>query len=176
MSPIYMTRPDRIAVGATFLGAWLLLTAFILSAVPRSAPAGTPEHAAADALESRTHKLVNEHRRTMGLAPLAYDARIAAIARRHSKDMADGRVSPGHDGFEARQRKISKTIPLKGIAENVGFNDYPRSKTVRAAVSGWLGSQGHRENIEGRYDLTGVGIARDARGGWYFTQIFVRRK
>jgi uncharacterized protein YkwD len=173
-----MTRPDRIAVGATFLGAWLLLTAFILSAVPRSAPAGTPEppSAAAGALESRTHKLVNEHRRTMGLAPLAYDARIAAVARRHSKDMAAGRVPPGHDGFEARQRKISKTIPLKGIAENVGFNDYPRSETVRAAVSGWLGSHGHKENIEGSYDLTGVGIARDTRGAWYLTQIFVRRK
>jgi uncharacterized protein YkwD len=173
-----MNRPARIAVGAGFLGAGLLLTAFILCAVPCSAPAGTPDHppAAAGALESRTHKLVNEHRRTMGLAPLAYDARIAAVARRHSKDMADGRVPPGHDGFEARQRKISKTIPLKGIAENVGFNDYPRSETVRAAVSGWLGSQRHRENIEGRHDLTGVGIARDARGGWYFTQIFVRRK
>ena len=112
----------------------------------------------------------------MGLAPLAYDARIAAVARRHSRDMADGRIAPGHDGFESRRRKISKSVPLKGIAENVGFNDYPRSETVRAAVSGWLGSHGHKENIEGSYDLTGVGIARDARGGWYFTQIFVRRK
>jgi uncharacterized protein YkwD len=67
-------------------------------------------------------------------------------------------------------------IPLRGIAENVGINDYPPSKTVRSAVSGWLGSRGHRENIEGRYDLTGVGIARDARGAYYYTQILVKRK
>jgi uncharacterized protein YkwD len=67
-------------------------------------------------------------------------------------------------------------IPLSGIAENVGINDYPPSGTVRAAVSGWLGSRGHRENIEGRYDLTGVGIVRDAQGAYYYTQIFVRRK
>ncbi|HZW36886.1 MAG TPA: CAP domain-containing protein [Candidatus Deferrimicrobiaceae bacterium] len=135
-----------------------------------------PPDTAAGALESRTFKLVNDHRRTIGLAPLAHDARIAAVARRHSRNMAEGRVPAGHEGFEARQREISKVIPLRGIAENVGVNDYPRSDTVRSAVSGWLGSRGHRSNIEGRYDLTGVGIARDAHGVYYYTQIFVRRK
>ena len=153
------------------------MTAFLLCAVTRSSPAGAPESpSAAKTLELRTFQLVNEHRRSLGLAPLAYDTRIAAIARLHSENMADGRISPGHEGFEERERQISKTIPLRGMAENVGVNDYPRSKTVRAAVSGWLGSRGHRENIEGRYDTAGVGIARNARGTWYFTQIFVRRK
>jgi uncharacterized protein YkwD len=157
----------------------LLLTAFLLClcAVPLPAPAGIPEPptVSVEALESKAYKLVNEHRRARGLAPLAYDARIAAVARRHSKDTAEGRVPAGHEGFEARQRQISKLIPLRGIAENVGVNDYPPNRTVQAAVSGWLGSRGHRENIEGRYDLTGVGIARDARGAYYYTQIFVRR-
>ncbi len=174
-----MIRLDRKASGACFLLSWLLLPVLILCAVSRPAPAGLPESStatAAEALESRIYKLVNEHRRAMGLAPLDYDARIAAVARRHSKDMAVGRVPAGHEGFEERQRVISKRIPLRGIAENVGINDYPPSRTVRVAVSGWLGSQGHRENIEGRYDLTGVGIARDARGTYYYTQIFVRRK
>jgi uncharacterized protein YkwD len=175
---IYVNRSDRMAGCASFLHAGLLLTAFFLCAVPRPVPAGMPEPptASAEALESRTYKLVNEHRRVMGLSPLAYDARIAAVARRHSKDMAGGRVPAGHDGFEARQRNLSKMIPLRGIAENIGMNDYPPSRTVRAAVSGWLGSRGHRENIEGRYDLTGVGIVRDAQGAYYYTQIFVRRK
>jgi uncharacterized protein YkwD len=164
--------------GAILLCAGLLAMALLSCADPRPVPAGMPEPpaASAEALESRTYKLANEHRKAMGLSPLAYDARIAAVARRHSKDMADGRVPAGHDGFEARQRNLSKMIPLRGIAENVGFNDYPPSRTVRAAVSGWLGSRGHRENIEGRYDLTGVGIARDARGAYYYTQIFVKRK
>jgi uncharacterized protein YkwD len=135
-----------------------------------------PTAAAAEGLEASTHEHVNDHRRAMGLSPLAYNARIAAVARRHSKDMAAGRVPAGHEGFEARQREISKRIPWRGIAENVGLNDYPPSETVRAAVSGWLGSRGHRESIVGRYDVTGVGIARGARGAHYYTQIFVRRK
>lgn len=158
--------------------AWFPLLVFLMCVALHSAPAGTPEPAAAvatEALESRTYELVNEYRKARGFAPLAYDTRIAAVARRHSEDMAAGRVPAGHDGFETRQRAISKTIPLKGIAENVGVNDYPPSRTVRATVSGWLKSRGHRENIEGRYGLTGVGIARDARGAYYYTQIFVRR-
>jgi uncharacterized protein YkwD len=174
---IAVIRRYRVAAGAGSLRAGLLLMAFLFAVAP-SAPAGMPAlpTVAAEALESRTHELVNEHRRAMGLAPLAYDARIAAVARRHSEDMAAGRVPAGHEGFEARQREISKRIPWRGIAENVGLNDYPPSETVRAAVSGWLGSRGHRESIVGRYDVTGVGIARGARGAHYYTQIFVRRK
>ncbi|NJD61730.1 MAG: CAP domain-containing protein [Deltaproteobacteria bacterium] len=180
-SPIsfdYVPRPDRMAGGAFSLFFWLLLHALLLGGVPHSATAGMPDHpnASVAALESRTFKLVNDHRSAIGLAPLVHDARIAAVARRHSRNMAEGRVPAGHDGFETRRRDISKRIPLRGIAENVGANDYPRSDTVRAAVSGWLESRGHRENIEGRYDLTGVGIARDSRGVYYYTQIFIRRK
>ena len=173
-----MTWSDRMTGGASFLRTDLLLMAFLLCAVPRPAPAGMPDPPTApfEALESMTYKLVNEHRRGRGLAPLAYDARIAAVARRHSKEMADGRIPTGHKGFESRQAEISKMIPWRGIAENVGVNDYPTSRTVRAAVSGWLDSRGHRENIEGRYDLTGVGIVRDARGAYYYTQIFVRQE
>ena len=170
---------DRTAGRPGFPRALLLLTATFLCAVLRSAPAGMPEPptaAAAQGLEASTHELVNDHRRAMGLSPLAYNARIAAVARRHSEDMAAGRGPAGHEGFEERHRDLSKIIPLSGIAENVGINDYPPSETVRAAVSGWLSSRGHRENIESRYDLTGVGIARDARGVYYSTQIFVRRK
>ena len=170
---------DRTAGRPGFPRAWLLLTATFLCAVLRSAPAGMPEpptDAAAQGLEASTHELVNDHRRAMGLSPLPYNARIAAVARRHSEDMAAGRVPAGHERFESRKRDISTMIPWSGMAENVGINDYPPSETVRAAVSGWLVSRGHRENIEGRYDLTGVGIARDARGVYYYTQIFVRRK
>ncbi len=39
-------------------------------------------------------------------------------------------------------------------------------------MSGWLRSPGHRENIEGAYDLTGIGVARSRQGVYYFTQLF----
>jgi uncharacterized protein YkwD len=34
---------------------------------------------------------------------------------------------------------------------------------------------GHRKNIEGPYEVTGIGVARNAQGEVYFTQIFVGR-
>ena len=75
--------------------------------------------------------------------------------------MARGRVGFGHDGFGSRAAHSG------GKAENVAYN-----RTARGAVSSWLGSPGHRRNIEGSYNLTGIGIAPGRRGGYFFTQIF----
>lgn len=129
-----------------------------------------------EALETETHELVNEHRRSERLPPLDYSRPIAAIARRHSEAMAGGQIPFGHEGFETRRRRISRSIPLEGIAENVGVNTAAARQAARMTVSGWLGSAGHRENIEGDYDATGIGIARGPRGAWYCTQIFVKRR
>jgi uncharacterized protein YkwD len=59
-------------------------------------------------------------------------------------------------------------------AENVAFNQGHRDPAADA-VRGWLASRGHRENIEGPYELTGVGVVSNAKGEFYFTQIFVGR-
>ena len=40
-------------------------------------------------------------------------------------------------------------------------------------MTGWLQSPGHRRNIEGDFDLTGIGIVRVAAGTYFFTQLFV---
>jgi len=45
---------------------------------------------------------------------------------------------------------------------------------VGVAVSGWLNSTGHRNNIEGNYDLTGVGVAKSSDGKYYLTQMFAK--
>ena len=42
-------------------------------------------------------------------------------------------------------------------------------------ATGWIGSAPHRQNLEGSYDVTGIGIARDRDGATYATQLFVRR-
>src|SRR3989337_1604196 len=95
---------DRTAGRPGFPPPLLLLPATFLCAVLRSAPAGMPEPptaAAAEGLEASTHEHVNDHRRAMWLSPLAYNARIAAVARRHSEDMAARRVPAGHDRIQS---------------------------------------------------------------------------
>ena len=130
--------------------------------------------ALADDLEHYVHRLVNEHRVSQGLKPLTFNPKIAAIARRHSQDMATGRVGFSHGGFESRREKIAGFIAQPWVGENVAANNGDFLYAGEGAVSGWLQSPGHRRNIEGSYDLTGVGIAQGPAGEYYFTQLFVR--
>ena len=142
---------------------------------PRApAAAVVPPSARSAALEREVHELVNRHRRAHGLAPLALDARISRQARLHSVAMAAGTTRLGHEGFENRVRVLTETMPCQRSAENVASNHGYRAPASEA-VRGWLASRTHRENIEGPYDLTGVGVARNAAGEVYFTQLFVGR-
>jgi len=125
------------------------------------------------ALERQVHNLVNVHRQARGLSPLAYNEEIASIARRHSQDMATGRAGVGHQGVEERRNDLVHVSVFKEFAENVGGNSYVLSQTAHEMVEGWLKSPGHRRNIEGEFNLTGVGIAQSATGLYFFTQIFL---
>ena len=141
------------------------------SASPPSDPAG--EGVTAE-LELSVHMLLNEHRTAQGLTPFAFSPEISDIARYHSEDMASGRVPGGHAGVDGRAEKISKSIPYREFGENVAeINNGGEGGEGAAAVTGWLQSPGHRSNIEGDFDLTGIGIIRDAAGTYFFTQLFV---
>ena len=124
------------------------------------------------ALEQQVHDLINSHRSSIGLKPLNYSEEIADVARRHSRNMANGYVGMGHEGVEERGRVLLRTIRYTEFAENVGANSLAGSSTVQAAVTGWLNSPGHRANLEGNFDLTGVGVAHSGNS-FFFTQIFL---
>lgn len=147
---------------------------FLLAGARPVGPAAAPAQEFGT-LERDVARRINAHRVARRLPPLAYNAAVAAIARAHSRDMATGRVPMGHDGFERRTGLVERIVPLQAIAENVALNDYGTASTVRVAVQGWLASAHHLENIEGPYDITGVGVARARDGTFYYTQLFVRR-
>jgi uncharacterized protein YkwD len=139
---------------------------------PRSPAIAARPSARNAPLERQAHDLVNRYRKAHGLAPLALDERITEQARRHSAAMARGAAPIGHQGYETRIRALAKTMSFKRSAENVGFNE-GFADPAATALHGWIASRTHRENLEGPYELTGVGVARGADGGVYFTQIFV---
>lgn len=126
-------------------------------------------------LEQAVVRQVNAYRVRHHLRSLIADSGVASIAREHSRDMAERRVSFGHDGFDDRVKEAERRFDFSEIAENVALNDYPRSRTVTVAVEGWFGSPHHRENIEGNFDRTGVGVARSSDGTYYYTQMFIAR-
>src|SRR5262245_16770214 len=63
---------------------------------------------------------VNRYRRSEGLPALASDARIAEIARGHSRSMAAGRTGFGHGGFEGRTHEIGRASCRERTGVSVG--------------------------------------------------------
>ena len=152
-----------------------LLCALLVLACSATGAPPVPATADFTDLEVAALRLVNAHRARRHQRALVMDSTLARIARDHSRDMAERRVSFGHDGFDDRAREAERSFDLSEFAENVALNDYPRSRTVAVAVDGWLSSPHHRENIEGNFDRTGVGIARSGDGTFYYTQVFIAR-
>lgn len=123
-------------------------------------------------MEFEVYDLVNGYRVANSLEPLNLDTTLTRVARVHSQNMAAG-VSPiGHDGFAERSLAVREEMYLRAFGENIATN-LGYSNPARTAFTNWMQSAGHKENIEGRYTLTGVGIARDKEGTYYFTQLFV---
>lgn len=114
---------------------------------------------------------INEYRKQHGLPPLSMDNRIVKEAKNHSIDMANHTMPFGHKYFKSRIDRLHDQIKNSGAgAENVAYN----YKDAQDVVKNWVRSPGHRRNIEGNYNLTGIGIARDSKGKIYFTQIFLK--
>ena len=116
---------------------------------------------------------VNNYRASKRLKPLQMVELISDAALKHSKDMGRGRVPFGHDGFDNRMDKVMGKIPnANACAENVAFGKF----TAQEVVKRWIQSPGHRKNIEGNYNMTGIGVVRGKDGYPYFTQIFINQR
>jgi len=131
-----------------------------------------PAHAD-DTMQTEILHHINQYRITHGLSRLTMNATISKEATQHSVEMARHQLPFGHHKFDERVKRLSKSIQYtNGCAENVAYN----YKNAQDVVKNWLLSPGHRQNIRGHYNLTGIGVARDERGRIYYTQLFVRTK
>lgn len=151
----------------------LVVQHFACAPKPTSSTSSTTSTPSNNQMVADILQLVNEHRRSKGLSALTLNNIISAEAEKHSQRMASGRTPLGHDGFDARVQSITKQIggSISRSAENVAYG----SRTAQQVVSGWLNSPGHRQNIEGQFNLTGIGVARNNKGEWYYTQLFIKK-
>jgi len=128
--------------------------------------------------ELEVHRLINIEREKRGLKALAYDEKLADVARAHSRDM-QSRGYFSHDtpeGLDPTDRankagyvcryKVFNVI-YNGIAENIHmqktrsitFWESPES-IAKSAVEGWMDSIGHKQNIvNGNYRSEGIGVS-----------------
>jgi len=123
-------------------------------------------------LNSDILTLINQHRKEVGLGVLQTLDVANTEAQQHSADMVKDRTPFGHEGFENRVADIRKVTGfIRGAAENVAYGQL----TAAQVVDGWLHSPGHKKNIEGDYNLTGIGTVQREDGVIYFTQIFIKK-
>jgi uncharacterized protein YkwD len=140
---------------------------------PRAGRSGRvrPGMSAADrALADQVLRLVNAERARVKCPAVRPDAKLAAAALLHSDDMADRRYlnhnSP--EGVDPWQRARAAGYPTP-TGENIAIG-YPSAPAV---MTGWLTSAGHRATIVNcRSRALGVGLARNADGTPYWTQLF----
>lgn len=128
---------------------------------PASAPAGGGGSAGGTVSVSQetgeVARLVNEHRARVGCRALAWDDAAARAAQAHSDDMAR-RNYFSHTSPEGRtmvDRLRAQGASYRLVAENIAMGQ----PTAREAVRSWLGSAGHRQNIENcGFTRHGVGL------------------
>lgn len=118
-------------------------------------------------------QLINQHRKAIGKGELQMIDAASAQATQHSRDMMKGTTPFGHDGFDDRVTAVRNSIGfVRAAAENVAYGQMSATEVV----DGWLHSPGHKKNIEGDYNLTGIGVSQNSEGVIYFTQIFFLKK
>ena len=83
--------------------------------------------------------------------------------------MASGAIPFGHDGFDGRIAAIRSAL---GGSSSGGENVAMGFNSASAVVNAWLGSAGHRANIESSATRTGISAVQSKLGVWYYTQIF----
>lgn len=120
---------------------------------------------------------VNGARHARGAGPLTEDAALDRAAREHSQELAARRTLDHQSTSPARQT-MTMRIEAAGAtwtraAENLASMTARPADVPAGTVRMWLESDGHRANmLEPDYTHTGVGVAMDARGVWYITQLY----
>jgi uncharacterized protein YkwD len=116
--------------------------------------------------------MLNSARANAGLAPLAWDARVATAAQAHSADQAamNRMTHTGSDGSDAGDRLLRAGFDWHAWGENVAAGQ----TTVKQAFDAWMGSDGHRAQILGNFTVIGLGAAQGSSGNIYWTLDFAR--
>jgi uncharacterized protein YkwD len=121
---------------------------------------------------------INGARRSAGISPVSIESALTTVARSRSTDMASrgyfSHTTPEGSTYMALLKAAG--ISFKYSGEIIAYNSYPAEQAASVAYDTFMKSPAHRSiMLDGRYNLVGVGEARDSRGHFYYTVIFIQR-
>ena len=173
--PLRLLRPTSLAVVAAAAAA-------ALATAPAPAPATslvgdcTPDASwkpARTDLADAVIKLVNAHRAALGLRQLAVSPTLTRSAVWKARHMATYRYMAHDDPAPPVARSVGERIAACGYSGAWGENIAEGYPTAASVVAGWLGSPGHKANIENpSYSVTGSGAAIATGGITLWAQDF----
>lgn len=118
--------------------------------------------------------LINAERKAHGLEPVRGEARLAACARQHSREMHQLDYFD-HESPTDQYRTLPDRVKRAGVAnygwagENIAMSSRP---TASNFVEMWMQSPGHRANIlRPEYKFSGIGVFGDGERV-FATQVF----
>lgn len=176
-----MNRPTRALdlrrltslIIAAVLGVAILAPAAVAATAPPPVSA-----AAVTAAETAMVAALNADRTALGLVPVHVDARLMAIARARSVDMATkgyfSHTQP--DGRNVFNILTAQQITWYNAGEIIAVNNYPMDSTASVANRQWMNSPGHRAIIISKdLNYVGVGLALDpATGKKLWTAVYIK--
>ncbi|MDP3470132.1 MAG: CvpA family protein [Daejeonella sp.] len=121
-------------------------------------------------LELRMLDMINKEREKLGLPVLYFDEELAAVARKHSKDMFRrgyfSHYNPeGNSPFDRIRRE--------GIQFRIAGENLALAQNLSLAHYGLMESTTHRANIEHKaFGRVGIGILDGGYNGLMITQLF----
>ncbi|HEY8088526.1 MAG TPA: CAP domain-containing protein [Polyangiaceae bacterium] len=129
------------------------------------------EDAAAGAPDAdRLSAMITAARASAGLAPLARDTRLDAVAVAHAQQMAATHdlAHDAGDGGPVERLQVAG-IPARDLGENVAH-----AGTIPLVHRALWSSPSHRANLLGRFTRMGVGVVRDGKGDAWAVEELVR--
>ena len=177
------SAPRAALLGATLLAG--LLAAFAVTSPGQVAAAiqtgdcspGSSWPAANGSLASQVMALVNQHRAGLGESQLVTSPTLNASAVWKARHMAQfgyfSHDDPGPPTATTPARTVADRIATCGYTASWGENIAEGFQDAQSVLNAWLGSAGHKANIENAsYRATGVGVATGSNGAVYWVQDF----
>lgn len=123
--------------------------------------------------EQELLNLINEQRKAYGLSALKIDAELQKVAKLKAQDLVNNNYFSHNSPTYGSPFDMMKSfgITYKAAGENIAGNS-----TLKGAVTAWMNSQGHRDNIlSNAYNYTGIGVVNSPVYGKVMVQMFIGR-
>lgn len=124
--------------------------------------------------EKKIHTAVNNYRISKSLDPIILQFLMVDDAQNHAKKMANGSAPYSVNSGDEVMIKLNTLKNNLGGDAHAAVVEFSESENADTIVNRMVRDPIKRQVLEGNFNQTGVGSAKDATSGkWYVSQLFI---